>query len=101
MPVDIAEILVVNAELTLEEVLESPVAWPKLPDWNEPPTMRRRKIKPFCINIVYYVGNNDVRVVAYAHERRQPGYWAGGVSTTGRKARARASAGAPRSAPER
>lgn len=75
LPVDVAEYLVTNAETAIEDVLEAPGAWPKVPYWDEPPTLRRRKIKPFRINVVYYVDGEEIRVIAYAHERRKPGYW--------------------------
>jgi hypothetical protein len=75
LPVDVAEHLVTSAETAVEDVLEAPDSWPKVPYWDKLPTLRRRKIKPFRINVVYYVDGDEVRVIAYAHERRKPGYW--------------------------
>lgn len=76
LPVDVAEYLITSAEIAIEDVLDGPDSWPKVPYWNEPPTLRRRKIKPFRLNIVYYFADAEVRVIASAHERRRPGCWA-------------------------
>ncbi len=76
LPGDVAEHLIISAESAVEDVLEAPDSWPKVAYWDEPPTLRRRKVKPFRINVVYYVAVNEIRVLAYAHERRKPGYWA-------------------------
>lgn len=76
LPVDVAEQLLTSTQIALEEVLEASDSWPKVPDWDEPPTLRRRKVKPYRINVVYYVRRDEVRVIAYAHERRRPRYWA-------------------------
>ena len=57
------------------DILEAPEAWPTVRYWQGPPTVRRRKVKPFRIDIVYYLADDVVRVVAYAHEAREPGYW--------------------------
>ncbi|MGO1590325.1 MAG: type II toxin-antitoxin system RelE/ParE family toxin [Ancrocorticia sp.] len=76
LPAAVAERLIQNAENAVADVVEGPDAWPKVPLWVEPPTLRRRKIKPFRINVVYYLVDNEVRVIAYAHERRNPDYFA-------------------------
>lgn len=79
LPVDVAEQLIARAESAVDDILEAPDSWPRVPYWDEPPPLRRRKVKPFHINVVYYVDGNEVRLVAYAHERRMPGYWANRV----------------------
>lgn len=75
LPVAVAEMLIEGAERAIEDVLASPEAWPMLPYAGLQPQLRRRKIRPFRINVVYYVAADGVRVIAYAHERREPGYW--------------------------
>lgn len=75
LPIDVAGQLITSAEKAVGDVLDGPISWPKVPYWEEQPTLRRRKIKPFRISIVYYVEGDEVRVIAYAHERRKPGYW--------------------------
>jgi plasmid stabilization system protein ParE len=75
LPVEVGERLIDNAENAVEDVLDAPHSWPKVRYWVEPPTLRRRTLKPFRITVVYYVANEEVRVIAYAHEAREPGYW--------------------------
>jgi toxin ParE1/3/4 len=38
---------------------------------------RRFPLRKFPVSIVYYVREDQVRVVALAHHRRRPGYWGG------------------------
>ena len=52
-----------------------PGSWPKVSFWIEPPTVRGRNVKPFRVHVVYSVRSNEIRVIAYAHEAREPGYW--------------------------
>lgn len=41
------------------------------------PYIRRKRIDVFPYGIIYIVRDAEVIVVAYAHERRRPGYWRG------------------------
>lgn len=36
---------------------------------------RRFPIRPFPYHLIYFPGEEDIYVVAYAHERQMPGYW--------------------------
>lgn len=38
--------------------------------------MRTRSVAGFRYDIKYIVVGDEVIIVAYAHERRRPGYWA-------------------------
>jgi len=38
---------------------------------------RRFPLRKFPYSIVYYIRGEELRVVALAHHRRRPGYWAG------------------------
>ena len=40
-------------------------------------TSRRHLLRRFPYSIIYQVTANELRVVADAHQRRRPGYWAG------------------------
>jgi hypothetical protein len=75
LPVDIAEDFIERTEKSVLDILSQPHGWPKVHYWVEPPTVRWRAIKPFRIRIVYYYHESEVRVIAYAHEARKPGYW--------------------------
>ena len=64
--------LLAEADFALKKVVASPTAWP----WAE----RRRGVRRFPLTrfpyIVYYVIQDDqVRVLAFGHTSRRPGYW--------------------------
>ncbi len=40
-----------------------------------PPYLRRKGIDVFPYGIVYFVRDAEIIVVAYAHDKRRPGYW--------------------------
>jgi toxin ParE1/3/4 len=42
-----------------------------------PPDIRRVRLKPFPLTIVFRERNGTVEVLAVAHHRRRPGYWSG------------------------
>ena len=44
-------------------------------NWDGEPILYSRGVKTFPYRIVYYVRGDQVRIIAYAHERRRPGYW--------------------------
>lgn len=75
LPPDIADKLIDHVETAIDDILSSPDAWPIVHYWDELPVVRWRAVKPFRIRVVYYVVNEGVRVLAYAHEAREPGYW--------------------------
>lgn len=37
---------------------------------------RRFPVRKFSYSVVYYIRGEEIRVVALAHHRRKPGYWA-------------------------
>ena len=37
---------------------------------------RRFPVRKFPYSVVYYIRGEEVRIVALAHHRRKPGYWA-------------------------
>jgi len=49
------------------------------PELGAPWRNRRRRfpLRKFPFSIIYYIRNDDLRVVALAHHRRKPEYWAG------------------------
>jgi len=75
LPAGIAEMLIDHVEIAIGDILASPDAWPIVHYWDETPVVRWRAVRPFRIRVDYYVVNGEVRVVAYAHEAREPGYW--------------------------
>lgn len=52
-----------------------PEAWPPVPEWGREPVIRRKGVTGFPYGVIYYSTDNEVVIVAYAHEKRLPGYW--------------------------
>lgn len=51
-------------------IAEMPLVWSKLSD-----NSRRFSAKRFPYSIIYQVFNDDILIVAIAHQSRKPGYW--------------------------
>lgn len=66
-----------RARAALRDVVDSPDTWPRVLDWNEPPVLRGRKFRAYPYRVVYYIRADEIVVIAYAHEKRRPGYWQG------------------------
>lgn len=73
--------LLTSVERAAEAVLDSPASWPPLPYWDGATQLRSKAISPFRLQLIYFMRGSSVRVVAYAHESREPGYWAHRLST--------------------
>lgn len=63
----------------LDQSVDSVRAWP---DAASPyrgrkrnPVIRRKGVEGFPYWVIYFVRDEQVLVVAYAHEKRRPGYW--------------------------
>lgn len=61
----------------IESLLEWPDSAPLYPDWADRPLLRQASIPGFPYRVIYFVEDGTLKVVAVAHERREPGYWAG------------------------
>lgn len=71
-----------NAEVGLAFILEYEravallCAYPRLgAPWRN--NRRRFPLRKFPYSIIYYVRDEELRVIALAHHRRKPGYWTG------------------------
>ncbi|MCI1747325.1 MAG: type II toxin-antitoxin system RelE/ParE family toxin [Acidipropionibacterium sp.] len=64
-----------QAEFAVQQLLDWPQIAPVFPGWDREPIVRSQAIKRFPFQIVYYVTDTQVRIVAFAHTRRKPGYW--------------------------
>lgn len=67
--------LIDRFEDAIQDVITDPTAWPRVQNWDGEPILYSRGVKTFPYRIVYYVRGDQVRIIAYAHERRRPGYW--------------------------
>lgn len=65
-------------DATLEarrSIAAMPEAWPPVGGWDRKPIVRRKGVAGFPYGVIYYKTDSEIVIVAYAHERRQPGYW--------------------------
>lgn len=65
------------ATATRQSISEWPRAWPQYSGWDRGPLVRTKGIDGFPYRIVYFVTDDELVIVAYAHESRRPGYWIG------------------------
>lgn len=59
----------------VHHVLDWPNMAPVFPGWDREPIVRSKSIKRFPFQVLYYLTETELRVVAFAHNRRKPGYW--------------------------
>lgn len=52
-----------------------PESWAVWPGWTGEPVVRTKGVHDFPYRIVYFVREDELFVVAIAHDRRRPGYW--------------------------
>lgn len=64
-----------EAEHSVQQILEWPNMAPVFPGWDREPIVRSKSIKRFPFQVLYYLTETELRVVAFAHNRRKPGYW--------------------------
>lgn len=57
------------------DIAAMPEAWPPVPGWHNEPRLRRRRVAGFPYAVVYFVTDDEIVIVAYAHDKRRPGYW--------------------------
>lgn len=62
-------------EAAINSVLDSPLSWGLHRGERRKPAVRTRSVAGFRYDIKYIVQDDEVVIVAYAHERRRPGYW--------------------------
>ena len=60
---------------TMQRVCEAPTQYPI----EHPPDIRRIRLQPFPLTILYRERNTMIQVLAVTHYRRRPGYWTGRI----------------------
>ena len=60
---------------TLEEVVRFPRAGAPVPGVAADLEVRRAPIKGFPYHVIYLETPEDIHILAFAHDRRRPGYW--------------------------
>lgn len=48
---------------------------PVFPGWDREPVVHARSVKRFPFQVIYYLTDTDLRVIAFAHNQRKPSYW--------------------------
>lgn len=64
-----------RVDVATEDVLHAPEAWPVENTVRPGVVIRARRVRGFPFRLVYLQADGDIVVVAYAHTRREPGYW--------------------------
>ena len=67
----IAEIFIVELNSAMEHIARNPRRWPRMCD-----PYRRYLLGRFPYSVVYQVKPRHIEVLAIAHHRRRPAYWA-------------------------
>lgn len=62
-------------EAAIQSIIDSPHSWGVHRGNRHEPPVRTRSVAGFRYDIKYIVVDGEVVVIAYAHERRRPGYW--------------------------
>ena len=63
------------AHAAVSEIVDWPHLAPVFPGWDEEPVIHMKAMKTFPYHILYYMRPPEVRIVAFAHDRRSPRYW--------------------------
>lgn len=72
----LSEDLLFELKRTLEAVETRPLSFPRLLDVPDELRIRRALLHRFPFAIVFLeLPNGNLRVIAFAHARRRPGYW--------------------------
>lgn len=64
-----------SVDSAVYSVRDSSVSWGFYLDREQTPQVYARNVAGFPFNIIYLLTDRDVVVLAYAHEKRRPGYW--------------------------
>ena len=62
-------------DAAIESILDPSIKWGFYRDRKRKPQIYSRSIAGFSFDIIYLLIDGEVYIVAYAHERRRPGYW--------------------------
>lgn len=62
-------------DAAIESILDPSIRWGFYRDRRRTPQVYSRSVAGFPFDIIYILIDEEVYVLAYAHERRLPGYW--------------------------
>jgi hypothetical protein len=71
-------------EAAADETVDTVLGWPESgavwPGWDSIPAVRSRRVAGFPFRLAYLVQPSEIVVIAFAHDKRLPGYWRERVS---------------------
>ena len=67
--------LLAAVDITLEQIVHFPATGSPVPKVPAELPVRRRAVEKFPYYVVYLETTSAIRVLAFAHTRRRPGYW--------------------------
>lgn len=62
-------------DAAIDSILDPSIRWGFYRDRRRTPQVYSRSVTGFPFDVVYLLLDDEVYIVAYAHERRRPGYW--------------------------
>lgn len=62
-------------DAAIESILDPSISWGFYRDRRRTPQVYSRSVAGFPYDIIYLLIDGEAYIVAYAHERRRPGYW--------------------------
>lgn len=68
-------------DAAIVSIVESPHTWGLHRGNRRTPPVHTRSVAGFRYDIKYIVHEDEVVIIAYAHERRRPGYWSHRLGT--------------------
>ncbi len=72
---DVARRFAVRVQQSIDSIRQWPYAASLYRDTESEPQIRSKQVNGFPYQVLYIIRDNELIVVAYAHERRRPGYW--------------------------
>lgn len=62
-------------DAAIVRIAEWPSFAPVFPGWVDSPIVRSMAVNVFPYRVLYYLTDTGLVILAYAHEKRRPGYW--------------------------
>ena len=62
-------------DAAIESILDPSITWGFYRGRQRSPQVYSRSVAGFPFDIIYLRIDDEIYIVAYAHERRRPGYW--------------------------
>ena len=66
----------------IDDAVDTPEAWAVWQGWDRQPVVRSKGVNGFPYQVVYFVADELLTIVAVAHAKRRPGYWRARVTST-------------------